>query len=315
MYDIVGKRVWFFAISILLMVIGIIFLVTSFTTPFGVKLGTEFNPGTQLRVAFAQDIDINDLKQEVNTQGYTNATIRQETPVAGGRIDYVIRINTGDDILSLDEQTALVDSLEARFGTMDVLGFQQVGPETSSRTVLYTLIAMAVAAVAMLLYVVFAFRKMPHPLRYGTCAVIALVHDVLVAAGLFALIGAFFGWEIDLLFVTGILAILGYSVNNIIVVYDRIRENVKIGVTADFGVLVNDSVAVSMGRCLNTGFTTLIALVALMLFVGATIENFVIVLLIGLIAGTFNAVCIAPSLLVAWQKNDLGRLGGKRTAT
>jgi len=113
---------WFFSISIILVIIGIVFLITSFTTSFGVKLGTEFSPGTQLRVAFSQSVAVSDLKAEVINQGYTAATVRQETPISGGQTDYVIRINTGANILSQNEQTTLIDALTARFGTTDVLG-------------------------------------------------------------------------------------------------------------------------------------------------------------------------------------------------
>ena len=146
----------------------------------------------------------------------------------------------------------------------------------------------------------------------AACAVIALLHDVIVAAGIFALIGGFLGWQIDLLFVTGILTILGYSINNTIIVFDRIRENIKLGISTNFEVIVNDSIIASMGRCLNTSFSTLIGLLVLLLIVGATIENFIVVLLIGLVAGTFDSICIAPNLLVLWQNHEWGRLIGRK---
>ena len=164
----------------------------------------------------------------------------------------------------------------------------------------------------MWIYIIWAFRHMPHPLRYGVCAIIALLHDVIVAAGIFALIGAFVGWQIDLLFVAGILTILGYSINNTIVVFDRIRENIKLGISNNFEVVVNDSIIASMSRCLNTSFATGLGLLVLLFIVGPTIENFVVVLLIGLIAGTFDSICIAPNLLVIWQNHEWGRLIGIR---
>jgi preprotein translocase subunit SecF len=153
---------------------------------------------------------------------------------------------------------------------------------------------------------------MPRPFRWGTCFVIALFHDILVTVGLFSLFGKLFGWEMNLMFITGILAIVGVSLDNTIVVFDRMRENQKMGVSPDFEVVVNRSQVETLGRSLNTSITILITLVALLLFVGASIQNFVIVLLLGLIAGTFDSVFVAPGLLVVWDKKEWGRFIGRK---
>jgi preprotein translocase subunit SecF len=166
-----------------------------------------------------------------------------------------------------------------------------------------------------LIYVTYAFRKMPSSFRWGTCFVIALLHDILVTLGLFSLLGHFLGWEMDLMFITGILAIVGVSLDNTIVVFDRMRENQKNGVSPDFEVVVNRSQIETLGRSLNTSITILITCMALMLFVGGSIQNFVIALMIGLIAGTFDSVFVAPGLLVVWDKGKWGSLfGQKKTA-
>ena len=149
---------------------------------------------------------------------------------------------------------------------------------------------------------------MPKPFRYGTSAIIALIHDALVALGVFSILGALFDWEINLMFITGILAVIGYSVNNTVVVFDRIRENLNLGVSADFGMVVNNSLVETLGRSINTSLTTLFVVLALLFFVGASIQNFAVVLLIGVIVGTFSSVCIAPTLLVVWEKKEWGRL-------
>jgi preprotein translocase subunit SecF len=148
---------------------------------------------------------------------------------------------------------------------------------------------------------------MPSPFRYGTCAVIALLHDVLVVLAVFSILGSILGWDVNLLFITGILAILGYSINNTVVVFDRIRENVSRGVSANFEVVVNNSLVETLGRCLNTSITTIITLLAVLLFVGASIQSFCVVLLVGIIAGTFDSICIAPMLLLVWEKGEWGR--------
>jgi preprotein translocase subunit SecF len=162
--------------------------------------------------------------------------------------------------------------------------------------------------VGILLYISWAFRKMPRPFHYGTCAIIALVHDVLVMLGIFCILGVILGWEINLMFITGVLAIIGYSVNNIVVVFDRIRENVRKGVNLDFEFVVNNSIVETLSRQINTSFTTIIVVSALLLFVGASIQNFAIVLLIGIVVGTFDSICIAPTLLIVWERGEWGRL-------
>jgi preprotein translocase subunit SecF len=173
-------------------------------------------------------------------------------------------------------------------------------------------IAVAVAMVGMLLYVTYAFRKMPSSFRWGTCFVIALLHDILVTVGLFSLIGHFLGWEMNLMFITGILAIVGVSLDNTIVVFDRMRENQKNGVSPDFEVVANRSQIETLGRSLNTSITILITCLALLLFVGGSIQNFVIALMVGVIAGTFDSVFVAPGLLVVWDKGEWGRFFGMK---
>ena len=174
-------------------------------------------------------------------------------------------------------------------------------------------IAVAVAAVGILLYIAWAFRRMPNPFRYGTCAVIALVHDTVVAIGIFSILGGIMGWEINLMFVTGILAVIGYSVNNTVVVFDRIRENLTTSEKVDFETVINSSLVETLSRSLNTSLTTLFVVLALLLFVGASIQNFAVVLLVGVIAGTYSSLCIAPQLLIVWRNREWHRLAWWRS--
>jgi preprotein translocase subunit SecF len=169
-------------------------------------------------------------------------------------------------------------------------------------TVRNTLIAIAVASIAILLYISWAFRKMPNPFRWGTCAVLALVHDLLVVVAVFSILGWLANVEVDSLFVTGVLAVVGVSVNNIVVVFDRIRENTKRGVSKDFAVTVNCGIMESVGRSLNTGLATLFVIVALYLFGGITIQNLVLALFIGIATGIYSSLCIAGQLLVVWDR-------------
>ena len=160
----------------------------------------------------------------------------------------------------------------------------------------------------MMFYIVWAFRRMPKPLRWGSCAVIALIHNVFIIVGIFSFLGWVAGVEIDALFITGLLAVVGYSINNTVVVFDRIRENVSRHIRPQFAETVNDSLIETLGRCLNSALTTLFVLLALLLFGGATIQYFVLVLLLGVIIGTYSSVCIAGQLLVVWERREWSAL-------
>ncbi len=297
MLDIIGKRFWFFLISGVLIVIAIISL-----SVFGLKRSIEFESGSLLTVRLETPVDYTEFQQEVANLGYSDAIVQKV-----GDTDYLIRTEE----LSEEAKTELEAGLTTRFGTLSEASFNSVSEMVAQETWRNALIAVAIALVGMLLYVTWAFRKMPNPFRWGTCFTIALFHDILVTVGLFSLFGKIFGWEMNLMFITGILGIVGVSLDNTIVVFDRMRENQKMGVSADFAVVANRSQIETLSRSFNTSFTLLIALIALMLFIGGTIQNFVIVMLIGLIAGTFDSVFVAPGLLVVWDKNEWGRFIGR----
>ncbi|MFC1933882.1 protein translocase subunit SecF [Chloroflexota bacterium] len=293
MFDIIGKRFWFFLIAGIVILGSIISLAT-----FGLKAGIEFSSGSLMTVGFEQKVDRGELKQELASLGYANVIIQRI-----GEGDFLIRLPE----LSGADKTELETGLSVRFGALEVKEFDAVSPMVATETTQNAGIAVAVAAIGILLYVTWAFHRMPNPFRYGTCAIIALIHDALVAMGVFSVLGGILGWEINLMFVTGILAVIGYSVNNTVVVFDRIRENLTRDAKSGFEVVVNNSLVSTLSRSLNTALTTLFVAVALLLFVGASIQNFAIVLVIGIIAGTYSSLCIAPPLLVVWRKGEWGR--------
>jgi len=293
MFDIIGKRFRFFLISGIVILVGIISLLSA-----GLPSGIEFSSGSMLTVKFEEPVEYDLFKEEMDSLGYTDAIIQ-----SAGEGQFLIRTYE----LSDSEKAQLEDSLSARFGQVTEAQFSSVSPQIASETVSNAAIAIAIAAVGILLYVTWAFRRMPRPLHYGACAIVALVHDALIAMGVFSILGAILSWEINLMFITGLLAVIGYSVNNTVVIFDRIRENLTKGIGSTFEAVVNNSLVETLSRSVNTGLTTLIVVLALLLFVGATIQNFVVVLIIGVIAGTFSSVCIAPSLLVVWDKKEWGR--------
>jgi preprotein translocase subunit SecF len=293
MFDITGKRFRFFLISGAVILIGIISLAT-----FGLAFGIEFSSGSMMTVSFEQNVTHDDLRQELVRLGYVNAIV-QGTEEG----DFYIRT----DKLSDEEKTELKNALMDKFGSLEEMEFYSVSPMVATETASNAAIAVAVAAVGILLYITWAFRRMPSPFRYGTCAIIALLHDVLVVVGIFSILGGILDWEINLMFITGVLAVIGYSVNNTVVIFDRIRENLTKGISANFEVVVNNSLVETMGRSLNTSLTTLVVVLALLLFVVASIQNFAVVLLIGIIAGTYSSICIAPLLLIVWERGEWGR--------
>jgi preprotein translocase subunit SecF len=293
MFDIIGKRFWFLLISVVVILIGIISLVV-----VGLKLGVEFSSGSIMTVSFEQEVEQGQLKQELANLDHPNAIIQRT-----GAGDFLIRTRE----LSGEDKTQLESALAAKFGHLTETEFYSVSPMVATETANNAVIAVAIAAIGVLLYVTWAFHRMPNPFRYGTCGIIALAHDVLVVLGIFSILGGLLDWEINLMFITGVLAVIGYSVNNTVVVFDRIRENLSKGVSPNFEVVVNNSQVETLGRSLNTSLTTLFVVVALLFFVGVAIQNFAIVLLIGVIVGTFSSVCIAPTLLVVWEKGEWGR--------
>jgi len=293
MFDLVGRRFRFFMISGVVLLIGIISLLT-----VGLKTGIEFSSGSLLTVDFEQDVKQDELKTALVDLGYDNVIIQRT-----GAGDYLIR--TGE--LNPEDKATLEAGLEARFGKLTEPEFSAVSPMIATETVRTAIIAVVIASVGILLYVTWAFRRMPRPFHYGTCAIIALVHDALVALGVFSILGGILNWQVNMMFITGVLAVIGYSVNNTVVVFDRIRENLRLDISANFETVVNNSMVETLGRSINTSLTTLIAVLALLFFVGATIQNLVVVLIIGIIAGTFSSICIAPTLLVVWDRGEWRR--------
>ncbi|MFC2072751.1 protein translocase subunit SecF [Chloroflexota bacterium] len=293
MFDIIGKRFWFFFITGVVILVGIVSLAT-----FGLKAGIEFSSGSMMTVGFEQGVDQGELKEELASLGYANVIIQRS-----GEGAFLLRLPE----LSGEAKTELEAGLTDGFGALEVREFDIVSPMVAAETARNAAIAVAVAAVGILFYITWAFHRMPNPFRYGTCAIVALIHDTLVALGAFSILGGILGWEINLMFITGILAVIGYSVNNTVVVFDRIRENLTKDARSDFEVVVNNSLVETLSRSLNTSLTTLFVVIALLFFVGVSIQNFAVVLLIGVIAGTYSSLCIAPTLLVIWKKGEWAR--------
>jgi preprotein translocase subunit SecF len=309
MIDFVGKKQWFFLISLILVVIGIISLVISqIQVGAPLRLGTDFTGGTSMILQFSPPVEQSQLREEMAELEYAEATIQN----AGGG-NFIIHIRE----ITSEEARELAKKLGADLDSqVEITDYYLVSGTVAAKTTRNAVIAVIIAAVAMMFYIVWAFRRMPKPFRWGSCAVIALIHNVFIIIGIFSFLGWLAGVEIDALFITGLLAVVGYSINNTVVVFDRIRENVSRHIRPDFAETVNDSLIDTLGRCLNSALTTLFVLLALLLFGGATIHYFVLVLLLGVIIGTYSSVCIASQLLVVWERREWRALlpFAKRTA-
>jgi preprotein translocase subunit SecF len=295
MIDFVGKKHWFFLISAILIISGIISLAV-----FGLKWGVDFSSGTAITLRFEKEVELGQLRQQLTDLGYDRATIQ---PTA--EAEFFIRLQE----ISSDEYTQLKDGLKAGLATnITDSSLFTVSPIIAAATVRNTIIAVIIASIGILLYISWAFRKMPKPFRWGICAVLALLHDLVIVIAIFSILGWAAGMEVDSLFVTGVLAIVGVSVNNIVVVFDRIRENLKRGVSSDFEVVANCGIMESVGRSLNTGLATLFVIVALYLLGGVTIHTLILALLVGITTGIYSSLCIAGQLLVVWEKGEWSAL-------
>ncbi len=208
----------------------------------------------------------------------------------------------------LGERGVIEAELGRRFGQFEVLEFASVSAVVSKQAVRNAAAAVVVASLFIMGYIVFAFSSMPHPFRYAMAAIIALLHDVAIVIGAFSLFGKLFGIEINLMFVTGLLTIIGFSVHDTIVIFDRVRENVQRAPTAPLAENVNAALVQTLGRSLNTSITLLFTIMALLWLGGPTIESFLLVLLVGVVAGAYSSIAIAAQVLVAWEEGDVPRL-------
>jgi preprotein translocase subunit SecF len=300
--DFVGKRNWFFLISSLVILVGIVSIVL----PHGLNAGLEFSGGSSMTLELQGHVTQEGLRSQFAALGHPDAVIQ-----GLGEGSFFIRTRNLEESQSggPSERERIVTALEANLGSgVEISDFFSVSPTIASETVRNAVVIVIIASVAILLYITYAFRRVPSPFRYGTAAIIALIHDVLVVLGVFSVAGRVFGLEVNAMFIVGVLTIMGYSVHDTIVVIDRIRENLTRGIGRDLSATINISIQDTIGRSLNTSLTTLFAILALVLFGGPTIRDFLVVLLIGIIVGTYSSIWIATQLLVVWENGDLGKL-------
>ena len=295
--NFVGLRGWFFIFSALVILPGIVFLIIA---P-GLRQGIDFTGGSTLTLEFSDPVNQTDLRAELATLGHSDATVQQLE-------DNIFFIRTKE----LDEvaRVAVLADTERNLSPNGVqqLSFDLVSPVVAGETILNAIYAILAAAVGIFLYVWWAFRNVPSPFRYGAAAIVALLHDAIIVIGIFSILGVLIEMEVGTMFLVAILTVIGYSVNDTIVVFDRIRENVLTFPNRELSEVVNLSISETIGRSLNTSLTLLITLMALMLFGGSTIREFLLVLLIGVVVGTYSSIAIASQALISWEYGDFKRV-------
>jgi preprotein translocase SecF subunit len=234
--------------------------------------------------------------------------------VQQGTTTQTLSITTTTPLKTGDFATMQANLLQKGGPYLQLVSNSEVGPSVAQQTTTYAILAVVAASLFILAYIWFSFRKIPKAYRYGTCAIIAMIHDVLVVVGVFSILGWLLGIQIDALFITALLTVVGFSVHDTIVVFDRIRENLQRRTSESFEEVVNASLVQTMARSLNTSLTVLFTLLTLTLFTGAgSVHNFTLALLIGIFSGTYSSIFNASMLLVIWEKGELGfnHLGGR----
>jgi preprotein translocase SecF subunit len=306
MFNIVEKRHWYFLLSALIIIPGLVAMIYS-TVVYGspVKLGIDFTGGALLELRFEQPVQPAEVRQVFVEYGFAGTTVQTTAD------DQTILVRSKP--MDPTAKAQILDGLRSEFGAVDELRFESVGPAVGAEVTRTAAFAVGVAALFILLFIVFAFRKVPNAFRYGVCAISAMIHDVLVTVGLFAIAGLVLNWEADALFLTALLTVIGFSVQDTIVVFDRIRENIPKRRGEPFEMVANRSLLETIHRSLATQLNAIFVLVALLLLGGATTQQFVAVLLVGLLSGTYSSIFNAVPLLVAWETGKV--VGQPRKAT
>ncbi|MDD2731026.1 MAG: protein translocase subunit SecF [Candidatus Portnoybacteria bacterium] len=299
MLNIVAKRKYFYAVSIFLVAASVFSILF-----WGLKFGIDFRGGSLMEVEFLNSRPETNAVKDVLGQLELGEVSVQPT----GEDGLILRLK---DLDETTHQQILAELKE--LGELEEKRFDSIGPVIGEELKQRAYQAILAVLCLIVIYIALAFRKVSRPVaswKYGTAAIIALFHDVLIPTGLFAALGHFYGAEIDLLFVTGLLTILGFSVHDTIVVFDRLRENLRKGAGRSFEETANISINQTITRSINTSLTVFLTLLAIFAFGGVTTKYFALLLLVGIFFGTYSSIFVASSLLVsneAWRQKKIAK--------
>ncbi len=291
MIQIIKYKYLYLIFSAILLIPGAISLIIN-----GLNASIDFSGGSLFRYQFTKPADQNAIQTEFEKLGIKVEGVTND----GGNI-YSIRTKQVDTEINND----LKQVLKSKFDGAQQLSFETVGPAVGAETTHKAFVALAWASVGILLYIAYAFRNIPKPyssFRFGVSAIIAMLHDALMVVGIFSILGYFFKVEIDSLFITAVLTVIGFSVHDTIVVFDRIRENlIKLPRSYSFEETVNYSIVETLSRSVATSLTVVMTLFSLYLLGGSSIKTFVLAMLIGIVSGTYSSIFTAAPILVIWE--------------
>lgn len=292
--NILGKRYIFFALSLFLIVPGLALLGVK-----GLPLSIDFTGGTLFEVSFEEG-KTPDTAAILAIYDEAQVNDAQVTATEDGSL--IIR----SSFLTNESRDVVLNALRNVSGSeVTVLKFDSVGPSIGAQVTQRAAIAVAVSTLLVVLFIIWSFRKVPNAFRYGVCAILAMIHDIAIILSITGIGAYFFGWEIDSLFLTALLTVIGFSMQDTIVVFDRIRENSTILRRVEYETLVNHSIVQTLQRSINTQLMTVeFLLLALAMFGGITLREFAIVLLVGLLSGTYSSIFVAAPILVLWEKRE-----------
>lgn len=302
MFELVQKRGRYFIFSGVLILMGIAAMMYSLLTTGAIfPLGVDFRGGTRLEVQFAEPVTEGEIRDVYTDFGIANPAVTQ---LQGDNLQNAWQVRSE----RIEQEDA--DALTAALGEIaplvpGSLDLQTVSAAVASEVTRAAFVAVIVAAIIILFYIMFSFRQVQNPFRYGACAVAAMVHDLFIIFGFAAITGMILGWEVDSLFLTAVLTVAGFSLQDTIVVFDRIRENTLRRPQEKFELTVNRSILETIHRSLATQLNAMFVMVAILLFGGASVKPFIAVLFVGLLSGTYSSIFTAVPLLVAWEKNEI----------
>ncbi len=298
MINIVAKRMWFLTASTIILIVGIL----SLTFPPHLNLGIDFLSGTGITVRFVDDVSSSQIENQFTKIGLDSPSIQSM-----GDNTYFIRteklsdfdVENNDSTVSRND---LEKSIEEIDKNADIIEIESVGTKVAEGTIRNSIVAVSVASFFVMIYVLYAFRRLEKSYRFAISAVLTLIHDVVLVTGIYALFGHIFGLQVNSVFIVALLTVIGYSVNDTIVIFDRIRENQIKFPDNKYSSNINISINESIIRSLGTSITTLLVLFSMLILGGSTLREFIVVLILGVVVGTYSSIFIASQFLIIWEE-------------
>ena len=298
MINIVAKRMWFLSASTIILIVGILSLLF----PPHLNLGIDFLSGTGVTVKFENDINSSQIESQFNKIGLDSPSIQS----MGDKTFFIRTEKLSDFDVDNNDSTVSRSDLEKSIEEIDsdaeIIEIESVGTKVAEGTVRNSIVAVSVASFFVMLYVLYAFRRLEKSYRFAFSAVLTLVHDVVLVTGIYSLLGHIFGLQVNSVFIVALLTVIGYSVNDTIVIFDRIRENQIKFPDNKYSSNINISINESIIRSLGTSITTLLVLFSMLVLGGSTLREFIVVLILGVIVGTYSSIFIASQFLIIWEE-------------